>query len=62
MPRGSGLKIKTERDSLAMGGASRPVKKQPNRRGQTKPAASRVRQAFQSGVRMQPYSTAHRNE
>ena len=44
------------------GEASRPVKKQPNRRGQSKPAASRVRRAFQSGVRMQSYSTAHRKE
>lgn len=62
MPRGSGLKIKTEQERFFRGGGGFLSKTSLNRHGQTKRPTSRVRQAFQSKVRVQPYSTAHNDE
>lgn len=53
-----------EREILRGGGGGQAFlsKTSLNRHGQTKRPASRVRRAFQSEARVQPYSTAHNNE
>lgn len=64
MPRGSGLKIKTQRVSLEGQGQAVLSKTSLNRRADKAPTPPppRVRQAFHGEVRVQPYSKGHYHE